>query len=103
MKPFTPRSSAGRFCFGVESTVRAEVSMASYRDAMNDWASTARSVSATRTPPAPLAPHLLDEWLLDPSVIFLNHGCFGACPRKVLAVQSRLREELERQPLLFLD
>lgn len=42
------------------------------------------------------------EWLLDPSVIFLNHGAFGACPRRVLAVQSEWRARLERQPLQFL-
>lgn len=53
--------------------------------------------------PAPLGPNLHEEWLLDPSVIFLNHGCFGACPKKVLALQTKLREELETQPLLFLD
>ncbi len=52
----------------------------------------------------PSAPHRLREsfWSLDPSLIFLNHGSFGACPRAVLAEQSRLRAELEREPVLFL-
>ncbi|HTV39063.1 MAG TPA: aminotransferase class V-fold PLP-dependent enzyme [Candidatus Sulfotelmatobacter sp.] len=41
-------------------------------------------------------------WLLDPEIIFLGHGVFGACPRHVLAVQNEFRERLERRPLQFL-
>ena len=45
---------------------------------------------------------LRHHWLLDESITFLNHGAFGACPRVVLAEQSRLREEMEREPVRFL-
>ncbi|MDF5726247.1 MAG: aminotransferase class V-fold PLP-dependent enzyme [Rhizonema sp. PD37] len=40
-------------------------------------------------------------WLLDPTVIFLNHGSFGACPRAVLKAQQCLRTRLEEEPLRF--
>ena len=43
-----------------------------------------------------------DLFLLDPSVIFLNHGSFGAVPRPVFDEQERLRREMEAEPVLFL-
>ena len=46
----------------------------------------------------PLAQH----WSLDPDVIYLNHGSFGACPRPVLAAQAALRAQLEAEPVRFL-
>ena len=46
---------------------------------------------------------LRDEFLLDPEVVFLNHGSFGATPIPVFAEYQRWQRELERQPVEFLS
>jgi len=43
------------------------------------------------------------EFLLDPAVVFLNHGSFGACPHPVFERYRAWQLELERQPVEFLD
>jgi isopenicillin-N epimerase len=44
----------------------------------------------------------LELWGLDPAVTYLNHGTVGATPKRVLAAQTALREEIERQPSRFM-
>jgi isopenicillin-N epimerase len=45
---------------------------------------------------------LREHFLLDPSVVFLNHGSFGACPKPVFEVYQAWQLELERQPVEFI-
>lgn len=47
--------------------------------------------------------NLSEQFLLDPDVVFLNHGSFGACPRPVFEEYQRWQLKLERQPVAFLD
>jgi isopenicillin-N epimerase len=42
------------------------------------------------------------EWLLDPEVTFLNHGSYGASPRRVIAEQDRWRRRMEWHPTGFM-
>ncbi len=51
---------------------------------------------------SPAPESFADHWMLDPSVAYLNHGAFGACPRVVLDHQRALRDRLEIQPTSFL-
>lgn len=41
------------------------------------------------------------HWQLDPSIAYLNHGSFGACPSVVLEAQSAFRAQLEAEPVRF--
>jgi isopenicillin-N epimerase len=43
-----------------------------------------------------------DQFLLDPDVVFLNHGSFGATPRSVFEKYQAFQLELEREPVEFL-
>lgn len=48
-------------------------------------------------PRSPFAVH----FSLDPAVLYLNHGAFGACPTVVQATQREFRDRLERNPVHF--
>src|SRR5207247_5508301 len=75
-----------------------------YASSMSSTAtSPAKSAAPCKvSPPESLAPDLAAEWALDPAIAFLNHGSFGARPKKVLEAQTRLRAEFEASPIEFL-
>ena len=60
----------------------------------------ARVKQSNLTGPKPS--HLRRHWPLTKGMVFLNHGSFGACPKQVLELQSRLRQEMEASPVQFL-
>ena len=43
-----------------------------------------------------------EHFLLDPSIVFLNHGSYGACPKPVFDAWQGWQREMERNPVLFL-
>ena len=45
---------------------------------------------------------LKDHFLLDPDIVFLNHGSYGASPKPVFEAYQNWQRRLERQPVLFL-
>ena len=64
-------------------------------------------MATTRTPRQPDDPGSQVEpglearslWALDPDLVFLNHGSFGAVPIPLLDQAARFRHELERNPV----
>ena len=45
---------------------------------------------------------LKEYFLLDPNIVFLNHGSYGATPKPVFEAYQKWQLRLERQPVLFL-
>lgn len=45
----------------------------------------------------------ISQFLLDPTITFLNHGSFGACPQPVFAEFQRFQRELELDPVHFIQ
>lgn len=43
------------------------------------------------------------EFLLDPQIIYLNHGSFGACPKPIFENYQQWQLELEREPVQFIQ
>ncbi len=43
------------------------------------------------------------QFLLSPEITFLNHGSFGACPKSILENYQYWQNELEREPVQFIQ
>jgi isopenicillin-N epimerase len=41
---------------------------------------------------------MLAHWNLDPDLVYLNHGTVGAVPKRVLAAQRAIQDDIERNP-----
>ncbi|WP_176084393.1 aminotransferase class V-fold PLP-dependent enzyme [Martelella sp. HB161492] len=50
-----------------------------------------------------MSENLARQFLLDETVVFLNHGSYGACPRPVFEAWQSWQRLLESQPVAFLD
>jgi isopenicillin-N epimerase len=50
----------------------------------------------------PLGAAIRHEWGLDSGYVTVNHGSFGATPRRVLAAQDDWRRRMEAQPTRFM-
>jgi len=57
--------------------------------------------TTVRTSPVRLATfeRARDAWPLDPAIVHLNHGSFGAVPSEVVALQDALRREADLSPI----
>ncbi len=58
--------------------------------------------SASAAPPHEEPAALREHFLLEPGLVFLNHGSFGACPKEVFADYQHWQLEMERNPVAFL-
>jgi len=61
------------------------------------------ATSQSLCPPDPLASGIRSKWMLDDSIDFLNHGCFGARLRRVYEAQEQWRARFEARPVHVLD
>ena len=48
-------------------------------------------------------PDLKNQFMLDPEIIFLNHGSFGACAKPVYENLIKWQQKLEKEPVKFFE
>jgi len=52
-------------------------------------------------PTLPTPSPLIEQFRLDPTVVYLNHGSFGACPNQIIEAQQRYRDRVEGDAMRF--
>lgn len=61
------------------------------------------TVNTLSAPSLPIDPdYVASQWMLRPDIAFLNHGSFGAVPRKVFDAQTEWRRWIEAEPVELL-
>ena len=50
----------------------------------------------------PLPSQFARLWTIDPQVVYLNHGSFGACPKVILEKHQEYGQMLEKEPVRFM-
>ena len=60
------------------------------------------SGTTPRSPAPAFGRGMLAHWMLDPNIVYLNHGTVGAPPRRALEAQDAIRREIELEPARFL-
>lgn len=73
--------------------------MSEKRDANID----VESADESPSPAAPLKIDYAPHWGLDSGVIHLNHGAFGAVPRRVMHIREDLQRQVEANPVRFVS
>ena len=48
-------------------------------------------------------PDLKNQFMLDPEIIFLNHGSFGACAKPIYENLLEWQQTLEKEPVKFFE
>jgi len=47
-------------------------------------------------------PEIKSQFMLDPNIIYLNHGSYGACPKPIFKSLIKFQKELEKEPVKHL-
>jgi isopenicillin-N epimerase len=71
-----------------------------YADSIMTTTGAVRSSSPPPTQPRRFGHALRQDWPLDPSIAYLNHGTVGVTPRVVLEAQTAIRDDIETNPSL---
>ncbi len=61
------------------------------------------TLKSSRSSELPPRGRFSELWDLDPEVVYLNHGVFGACPAAIRKKQTAIQARMELQPVRFFE